>query len=107
MIFIYCLRTPVVLWHSVKSACVENRRSLVQIRAVPRYQIILWFIIMFTMFLFQYDFHPLSTFLRRTVAWRSKCLSSKQEIPSSNPGRASFSNHTLVCNYVYQVYLSK
>ena len=50
MIFIYSLRTDVVLWHSGKSACLVNRRSLVQIRAVPHFQIILWFII--TLFVF-------------------------------------------------------
>ena len=60
MIFIYCRRTHVVLWHSGKSACLGNRGSLVQIRAVPHFQIILWFIIMFTLFVFQNDFHPLS-----------------------------------------------
>ena len=38
-----------------------NRRSLVQIRAVPRFQIILLFVIMFTRFIWQNDFHPLST----------------------------------------------
>ena len=68
MIFIYFLRTQLVLWHSGKSACLVNRRSLVQIRALPNFQIILWFIIMFTLFVFQNDFHPLSTFLRGAVA---------------------------------------
>ena len=68
MIFIYSLRTHVVLWHSGKSACLVNRRSLVQIRAVPHFQIILWFIIMFTVFVFQNDFHPLSNFETGTVA---------------------------------------
>ena len=60
MIFIYCLGTHVVLWHSGNSACLVNRRSLVQIRAMPHFQIILWLIIMFTLFVFQNDFHPLS-----------------------------------------------
>ena len=60
MIFIYFLRTHLVLWHSGKIACLVNWRSLVQIRAVPHFQIILWFIIMFTLFVFQNDFHPLS-----------------------------------------------
>ena len=50
MIFIYCLPTHVVLWHSGKSACLVNRRSLVENRAVPHFQIILCFIIMFTLF---------------------------------------------------------
>ena len=68
MIFIYSLRTQVVLWHSGKSACLVNRRSLVEIRAVPHFQIILWFIIMFTLFVFQNDFHPLSKFERGSVA---------------------------------------
>ena len=36
----------------------------------------------------------------------SACLVN-EEIPGSNPGSASFSNHTLVCNYAYQVDLSK
>ena len=68
MITIYCLRTYVVLWVSGKSACLVNGRSLVQIRAVPHFHIILLFIIMFTMFLFQNDFHPLSTYIRGAVA---------------------------------------
>ena len=68
MISIHCLRTHVVLWLSGKIAYVVNGRSLVQIRAVPQFHIILLFIIMFTMFLFQNDFHPLSTFLRGAVA---------------------------------------
>ena len=68
MISIYCLRTPVVLWHSGKSVSLVNRRSLVQIRAVPNFQIILWFMIMFTLFVFQNDFHPLSHFESRSVA---------------------------------------
>ena len=107
MIFIYCLRTHVVLWHGGKSACLVNRRSLVQIRAVPHFQFILWFIIMFTLFVFQNDFHPLSNFASCSVAKRLKRLSSKQAIPGSNPGSASFSNHTLVCDYAYQVDMSK
>ena len=60
MISIHFLRTHVVLWHSGKSGYLVNRRSLVQIRAVPHFQIILWVIIMFTLFVFQNDFHPLS-----------------------------------------------
>ena len=51
MIFIYCLQTHVVLWHSGKSACLVNRRSLVQIQAVPHFQIIPWFVIMSTKFI--------------------------------------------------------
>ena len=50
-----------VAWR-LKRLSSRQRRSLVQIRAVSHFQIILWFIIMFTMFLFQNDFHPLSTF---------------------------------------------
>ena len=60
MISIHCPRTRVVLWHSGKRVCLVNRGSLVQIREVPHFQIILWFIIMFTLFVFQNDFHPLS-----------------------------------------------
>ena len=70
MISIHCLRTHVVPWLSGKSACLVNRRSLVQIRAVPHFQIILWFIIMFTRFVFQNDFHPLSTELK-VALWLS------------------------------------
>ena len=58
MISIHCLRNYVVLWLSGKIACLVNVGSLVQIRAVPHFHIILLFIIMFTMFLFQNDFHP-------------------------------------------------
>ena len=68
MIFIYCLRTHVVLWHSGKSAWLVNRRSLVQIRAVPHFQIILWLIIMFTLFVFQHNIHPLCNFESGSVA---------------------------------------
>ena len=78
MISIYCLRTYVVLWLSGKSASLVNGRSLLQIRAVPHFQIILWFIIMFTLFVFQNDFHPLSDFESGSVALRLKRLSSKQ-----------------------------
>ena len=60
MISIHCPRTHVVLRHSGKSGCLVNTGSLVQIRAVPHFQIILWFIMMFTLFVFQNDFHPLS-----------------------------------------------
>ena len=107
MISIHCLLTHVVKWIRGKSACLVNRRSLVQIRAVPHFQIILWFIIMFTLFVFQNDFHPLSNFKSGSVAQRLKRLSSKQEISGSNPGSASNSYHTFVYNYVHQVYLSK
>ena len=43
---------------------------------------------MFTKFICQNDFHPLSTFKRGAVAYRLKRLSGKQEIPGSNPGSA-------------------
>ena len=56
------------LWLSGDSAWLVNRRSLVQIRAVTHFQIILWFIIMFTLFVFQNDFHPLSNFESGSVA---------------------------------------
>ena len=68
MISIHCLLTHVVPWLRGKSVCLANRRSLVQIRAVPHFQIILWFIIMFTLFVFQNDFHPLSNFESGSVA---------------------------------------
>ena len=81
MISIHCLQTLVVLWHSGKSACLVSRRSLVQNRevpskqeslvqipSVPDFQIILWLIIMFTLFVFQNDFHPLSNFESGSVA---------------------------------------
>ena len=57
-----------VLWLSGKSACLVNWRSLVQIRAVPHYQIILSFVVMFTRFICQIDFHLLSTISRGAVA---------------------------------------
>ena len=68
MISIHCPRSQVVLWHSGKSGCLLNRRSLVQIRAVPHFQIILRFIIMFTLFVFQNDLHPLSNVESGSVA---------------------------------------
>ena len=68
MISIHCLKTLVVLWHSGKSGCLVSRRSLGQIPAVPDFQIILWLIIMFTLFVFQNDFHPLSNFESGSVA---------------------------------------
>ena len=57
-----------VLWLSGKSACLVNGRSLVQIRAVPHFQIILSFVVMFTRFICQIDFHLLSTISRGAVA---------------------------------------
>ena len=87
MISIHCLRTRVVLWHSGKSASVVNRRSLVQMRGVPRFQIILWFIIMFTLFVFQNGFHPLSNFKTSNVAYRLKRLSSKRGHPWFKSGQ--------------------
>ena len=95
-----------LLWLSGKSACLGNGRYLVQIRAVPHFQIIFFFVIMLPRFICHNDFHPLSTISRGAVAYQLKRLSSKLETPGLNPGSASFSNHTLVCNYVYQVYLS-
>ena len=68
MIFTHCLLIYLALWLSGLSAFLGNRRSLVHIRAVSHYQIILWFIVIFTMFVFQNDFHPLSSFLRAPVA---------------------------------------
>ena len=43
---------------------------------------------MFTKFICQNDFRPLSTFIRGAVGYRLKRLSRKQEIPGSNPGSA-------------------
>ena len=57
-----------VLWLSGKSACLVNGRSLVQIRAVPHYQIIFSFVVMFTRFICQIDFHLLSTISRGALA---------------------------------------
>ena len=68
MISIYWLRTYVVLWLSGKSACLVNGRSLVQNRAVLHFRIILRFVIMFTRFICQNDFHLLSTISRGAVA---------------------------------------
>ena len=68
MISIHCPRTHVELWDSGKNGCLVNRRSLIQIRAVPHFQIILWFIIMFTLFVFQNDLHPLSNVDSGSVA---------------------------------------
>ena len=59
MIFTHCLLFYVALWLRGLTACLVNRRYLVQIRAVPHFQIILWFVIMFTRFICQNDFHPL------------------------------------------------
>ena len=70
MISIYCLSTYVVLWLSGKSDCLVNGRSLVPNRAVPHFRIILSFVIMFTRFICQNDFHPLSTIARGAVAKR-------------------------------------
>ena len=68
MISIHCPQTQVVLWHSGKSGCLVNRKSVVQFLAVPHFQIILWFIIMFTLFVFQNYFHPLSNVESGSVA---------------------------------------
>ena len=68
MISIHCLLTNVVPWLSGESASLVNRRSLVQTRAAPQFQIILWFIIMFTLVVFQNDFHPLSNFESGSLA---------------------------------------
>ena len=51
MIFTHSLLYYVALWLSGKSICLVNRRSLVQIQAVPHFHIILLFIIMFTKFI--------------------------------------------------------
>ena len=41
---------------------------------------------MFTKFICQNYFRPLSTFIRGAVAYRLKRVSRKQEFPGSNPG---------------------
>ena len=61
MIFTHCLVFYVPLWLSGYSACLVNRRSLVQIREASHFQIIHLLVIMFTRFICQNDFHPLST----------------------------------------------
>ena len=43
---------------------------------------------MFTKFICQNDFRPLSKFIRGAVAKRLKRRSRKQKIPGSNPGNA-------------------
>ena len=68
MTFTHCLLIYVALWLSGYNACLVNRISQVQIQAVPHFQIILWFLIMFTKFICQNDFHLLSTNSRGAVA---------------------------------------
>ena len=68
MIFTHCLVFDVALWLSGYSACLVDRRSLVEIRAAPHFQIVLLLVIMFTRFICQNDFHPLSTNSRGAVA---------------------------------------
>ena len=68
MIFTHCLDFYVALWLSGYSACLVDRRSLVEIRAAPHFQIVLLLVIMFTRFICQNDFHPLSTNSRGAVA---------------------------------------
>ena len=51
MIFTHCLLIYVALWLSGYNACLVNRRSQVHIQAVPRFHIILLFIMMFTKFI--------------------------------------------------------
>ena len=48
----------------------------------------------------------LRTLLALWLSGKSACLVNK-EIPGSNPGSASFSNHTLVYYYDYQVLFVK
>ena len=47
-------------------------------------------VIMFTKFICQNDFRPLSTFIPGVVAQRLNRLSRKQEIPGSNPGNGKY-----------------
>ena len=68
MIFTHCLLIYVALWLSGYSDSLVNRRSLVQILAAPHVQIILLLVIMFTRFICQNDFPPLSTNSRGAVA---------------------------------------
>ena len=88
MIFVHCLRLYVTLWLSGQSACLVNRRSLVQIRAAPNMEI--RFIIVFTKLICLNDFYPLCLFVRGFVALWLKLLSCKQGIPASNPGSGKY-----------------
>ena len=59
----------VALWLSGQSACLVNRRSLVQIPAAPNIEMMeISFIILFTRFICLNYVYPLCTFLRGFVA---------------------------------------
>ena len=63
MIFVHCLRLYVALWLSGQSACLVNRRSLVQIRAAPKIKMMeISFIILFTRFICLNYVYPLCPF---------------------------------------------
>ena len=76
---------------------------MVQIRPVPHFQIILWFIIMFTLFGFQNDFHPWSNVESGSVASRLKRLFSKRGDPWFKSGQCLIFKSYFVWNYAYQV----
>ena len=53
----------------VESACLVNRGSLLQIRVAANLEVMqIRIVIMFTKFICQNDFRPLSTFIRGAVA---------------------------------------
>ena len=68
MISIYCQRLHVVLWLSGLKHMSSKQEIPGSNPAVPHFQIILWFIIMFTLFVFLNDFHPLSDIESGSVA---------------------------------------
>ena len=67
--FIRCVRFYGDLYRCGYSVCLVNRGSLVQIRVVANIEVMqITIVIMFTKFICQNDFHPLSTLIRGAVA---------------------------------------
>ena len=67
--FIRCVRFYGALYRCGYSVCLVNRGSLVQIRVVANIEVMqITIVIMFTKFICQNDFHPLSTLIRGAVA---------------------------------------